>query len=324
MKKLHKRSKLALAAAFVAAAGLVLSGCSSTAESPAPAPGDVVEDLGTITLGVVPDATTAPLVVAVEQGLFEKYGLTPEVKIFSSGGAANQALAAGDIDVSAAGQYAVVNGAAAGAGVDVLARLSLAGEQVGIVANESIASIDDLAGKKVGVQEGSTAALYAIILQKVTGVDFTLENVGNDQIIAAFAGGQVDAIVTWQPNVDRSVEAVKGAHILAFSGDDDVMPLVTYLVASTKFSANEKAVEAAAKAIAEATEWAAGNKGELISVLAKTFSIDEGAVSGSVNVFEFDFGWTDADESFLTDAAEVVEEQRGEKVDIASILKIAA
>src|SRR5690606_7678722 len=172
-------------------------------------------------------------------------------------------------------------------------------------------------------QEGSTAALYAIILQKATGVEFTLENIGNDQIIAAFANQQVDAIVTWQPNVDRSIEAVKGAHILAFSGDDDVMPLVTYLVANSEFTANTKAVEALVKAVAEASEWAAANTDELISLLAKTFSIDEDAVSGSVNVFEFDFGWDDAAEGFLTDAAEVVEEQRGTPVDVKSILKVA-
>lgn len=321
MKKLHKRSKLAIAAAFVAAAGLVLSGCSAADEAPAPSEG--VENLGTITIGVVPDATTAPLVVAAEQGLFEKYGLTPEIKIFSSGGAANQSLAAGDIDVSATGQYAVVNGAAAGTNIDVLARMSVADKQVGLVANETIDSIEDLAGKKIGVQEGSTAALYGIILQKQTGIDFTLENIGNDQIIAAFAGGQVDAIITWQPNVDRSVEAVKGSHILAFSGDDAVMPLVTYLVANSEFSTNTKAVEAAVKAIAEASEWSAANPDELIAQLAKLFSVDESAVSGSVNVFEFDFGWDDAAEGYLTDAAEVVEEQRGSAVDIASILKIA-
>lgn len=322
MKKIQKRSKLSLAVALVAAAGLALTACASDAPAADPS-GPAVEDLGTISLGVVPDATTAPLVVAAEQGLFEKYGLTPEMKIFSSGGAANQALAAGDIDVSATGQYAVVNGAAAGTNIDVLARMSLAGKQVGLIANESIASIDDLAGKKVGVQEGSTAALYAIILQKATGVEFTLENIGNDQIIAAFANQQVDAIVTWQPNVDRSIEAVKGAHILAFSGDDDVMPLVTYLVANSEFTANTKAVEALVKAVAEASEWAAANTDELISLLAKTFSIDEDAVSGSVNVFEFDFGWDDAAEGFLTDAAEVVEEQRGTPVDVKSILKVA-
>jgi NitT/TauT family transport system substrate-binding protein len=323
MKKVHKRSTLSVALALVTAAGIALAGCSSSTPDPAGTDG-AAEHIGSISLGVVPDATTAPLVVAAEQGLFEKYGLTPELKIFSSGGAASQSLAAGDIDLSASGQYAVVNGAAAGTSVDVLARLSTADRQVGLVANESISSIDDLEGKKIGVQEGSTAALYAIILQKKAGVEFTLENIGNDQIIAAFLNGQVDAIVTWQPNVDRAVEAVKGSHILAFSGDDDVMPLVTYLVASTKFSADDAAVEAAVKAIAEASAWAADNPDELVSLLAKRFGVDEASIKGSVDVFAFDFGWDDAAEGFLADAAAVVEEQRGEKVDIASILKVDA
>ncbi|WP_308800243.1 ABC transporter substrate-binding protein [Agromyces silvae] len=318
MKKF--RSKPALALALLAAAGLALSGCADAAG------GDTasdVEPIGTISLGVVPDATTAPLVVAAEQGLFEKYGLTPEVKIFSSGGAANQSVAAGDIDVTASGQYAVVVGAAAGTNVDILARMSVADEQVGIVANESITSIEDLEGKTVGVQEGSTAALYAILLQQASDVSFTLENVGNDQIIAAFANGQVDAIVTWQPNVDRAVEAVDGSSILAFSGDDDIMPLVTYLVSSTKFAENTAAVEAAVKAISEASEWSAENPDELTQLLAQQFSVDEGAVRGSVDVFAFDFGWDDAAEKTLADAAGVVEAQQGTTVDLDQILKIS-
>jgi len=322
MKKVQKRS-LSIAVALVAAAGLALAGCSSSAPE-ATGGEEAVEHIGTISLGVVPDATTAPLVVAAEQGLFEKYGLTPELKIFSSGGAASQALAAGDIDLSASGQYAVVNGAAAGTSVDVLARLSTADRQVGLVANESITSLDDLEGKKIGVQEGSTAALYAIILQKKSGVDFTLENVGNDQIIAAFVNKQVDAIVTWQPNVDRAVEAVKGSHVLAFSGDDGVMPLVTYLVASTEFAANDAAVEAVVKAISEASEWGTAHPDELVTLLAKRFGVEEDAIKGSVDVFAFDFGWDDAAEGYLADAAAVVEEQRGAKVDIASILNVGA
>lgn len=322
MKKLHKRSTRSIALALITAAGIALAGCSSTPD--AANTDDAAPHIGDISIGVVPDATTAPLVVAAEQGIFEKYGLTPELKIFSSGGAASQSLAAGDIDVSASGQYAVVNGAAAGTSVDVLARLSTADEQVGLVANESISSLEDLDGKTIGVQDGSTAALYAIILKKKTGIDFTLENIGNDQIIAAFVNKQVDAIVTWQPNVDRAVEAMKGSQVLAFSGDDDVMPLVTYLVASTGFAADDAAVEATVKAVAEASEWAADNPDELVTLLAKRFGVDEGAIKGSVDVFAFNFGWDDDAETYLSDAAEVVEEQRGEKVDVTSILKVDA
>lgn len=320
MKKFQKRSKIVAVLALLASAGLTLAGCSDAGSEGS---ADNPENIGTISLGVVPDATTAPLVVAAEQGLFEKYGLTPEVKIFSSGGAANQSVAAGDIDVTASGQYAVMVGAAAGTSVDILARMSVAQEQVGLVANESITSIDDLDGKTVGVQEGSTAALYAILLQEASDVSFKLENIGNDQIIAAFAKEQVDAIITWQPNVDRGVEAVKGSHILAFSGDDDVMPLVTYLVSSTKFAENTAAVEAAVKAIAEASTWSAEHPDELTQLLAQQFSVDEGAVSGSVDVFAFDFGWDDAAEKTLTDAARVVEAQQGTTVDVNEILKIS-
>lgn len=316
-----KRSMRSVAVALAAAASLALAACSSSTPEPSDSS---APDLGTVVLGVVPDATTAPLVVAAEQGLFEKYGLTPELKIFSSGGAANQALAAGDIDLSASGQYAVVNNAAAGAGIDVLAVLSTADRQVGLVANESIASIDDLAGKKIGVQEGSTAHLYLIILQKKTGLEFTVENVGNDQIIAAFANNQVDAIVTWQPNVDRAVEAVRGSKVLAFSGDDAVMPLVTYLLASTDFAADDAKVEAAVKAIEEASAWAAANEDDLVELLAGVFDVDESAIAGTVAVFAFEFGWDSEAERFLSEAAEVVEEQRGITIDLASILKVDA
>ncbi len=325
MKMFQQRSTLAtVAVALLAATGLALSGCSTSPGSgSSAAPESNAPHIGTISLGVVSDATTAPLVVAAQQGLFEKYGLTPDIKIFASGSAASQAVAAGDVDLTASGQFAVVTGAAAGTNVDVLARMSVADKQVGVVANSSVTSVKDLAGKNVGVQFGSTAQLYAILLEQQSGISFNLVNIGNDQLIAAFAKGQADAFISWQPNLDLGSQAVKGAHVIAYSGDDGVMPLVTYLVSSDKFAQNTAAVDAAVKAIGDATDWSSKNADQLTQLLAKQFNVSQDTVAGSVNVFNFEFGWSADDEKALKDAAGVASQQQGTSVDIDKILKIS-
>jgi NitT/TauT family transport system substrate-binding protein len=90
-----RRSGLALALclALVAAAGCHVLGGSS-----APTGG------GQLTVAVVPGIDTAPLMVAVDDGLFRQQGLTVTVKQFPSVAQAYRALQHGTADV-AAGDY---------------------------------------------------------------------------------------------------------------------------------------------------------------------------------------------------------------------------
>lgn len=86
------------------------------------------------------------------------------------------------------------------------------GIQVVIVAEDSdIASIDDLAGKKIGVQLSTTGDIYA---SDDFGSDFVEQyNKGNDAVMA-LTQGKVDAVIIDNEPAKRFVEANEGLKIL--------------------------------------------------------------------------------------------------------------
>jgi len=77
---------------------LVAAGCHVPGTSNSPAGG------GQLTVGIVPGIATAPLMVAVDDGLFRQQGLTVTVKQFSSDAQVYAALTKGTVQV-AAGDY---------------------------------------------------------------------------------------------------------------------------------------------------------------------------------------------------------------------------
>jgi NitT/TauT family transport system substrate-binding protein len=83
---------------------LVATGCHVPGTSNSPAGG------GQLTVGIVPGIGTAPLLVAVDDGLFRQQGLTVTVKQFSSDAQVYSALTSGTVDVAAGDYTSFFNG----------------------------------------------------------------------------------------------------------------------------------------------------------------------------------------------------------------------
>ncbi len=123
-------------------------------------------------VGTIFSVTQAPLWVAVEAKLFEKYGIrNVEVIRFSGGQPVTRSLIAGDIQVSTTGGAAVINARLKGADAMVIART------VGVFPYTLYVSKDihepaDLKGKRLAVSaiggSGYVATIYAL---KQMGLD---------------------------------------------------------------------------------------------------------------------------------------------------------
>ncbi len=88
----------------------------------------------------------------------------------------------------------------------------------GIVANAPISTIADLKGKKIGVNLGSVSQFLMEYIFKQNGLtddDVTLVNMSQGDVPAALASGQIDAGVTWAPNLGAAVK--NGATLLVDS-----------------------------------------------------------------------------------------------------------
>jgi len=175
-----------------------------------------------ITLGYGAFPGWLPWKVAEEQGLFKKNGLTVELKYFESITDGNNAMASGALDANNQtlnDTLALLSGGGKPHKVVTIEDSSTGADQ--IIAREGIASLNDLKGKKIAVEEGIVSHyLLRLALDEVnlTFDDVDLELLTTDAATAAFVNGQVDAVVNYAPFTTTALERA-GARAIATTAE---------------------------------------------------------------------------------------------------------
>ncbi|MGW5188081.1 ABC transporter substrate-binding protein [Kribbella sp. NPDC004138] len=155
-----------------------------------------------VKVGYIADGNGASTVaVADQQGVWAKHGLRARTSVFTSGPLAIQALGTGDVDFAYIGPGALwlpMSGKA-----KVVALVSL-GQADRVIAQPGTASLRDLAGKPVGVPEGTSGdMLLNLALEKegMTMSDIKRVVMDPPTAISAFISGQIQAAAIWYPHV---------------------------------------------------------------------------------------------------------------------------
>lgn len=236
MKKLDsvmsRRSFLqAFGAASAATAGLALVGCggSSSSSSSETKTEDKASGSGTtydpVTLKVafMPNLGSAgTLFSAIDQGYFEKFGITVETSQFDAGPAEISAMQSGDIDLAQIGHGAhalCIEGQAKIFAFDQLSQADC------VVANKSkgITKAADLKGKTVAVASGTSSEIilqYVLQDAGLTTGDITLTEMKVDGMTTAMIAGQIDACATWSPNTVTLQEQLKDNYLVLGTNTD--------------------------------------------------------------------------------------------------------
>jgi ABC-type nitrate/sulfonate/bicarbonate transport system substrate-binding protein len=143
----------------------------------------------------------APLWIAREMRLFERYGLEARLVNIASGVISVNALISGEIQLAAASSSSAVTAAAQGAPVVIIATFGPTPYK--LVAHPSITSIDALRGKIIGSSRPGAGSDYALrrLLPKlglVPGRDVTILPTGlseADKRILTVLQGKIDATI---------------------------------------------------------------------------------------------------------------------------------
>lgn len=91
----------------------------------------------------------------------------------------------------------------------------------GMVARADIKSIQDLRGRRVGAETGATSHYLLLAILKKAGLtanDITFVDVQTDEVEQALTAKEVDAVVTWEPNLTKAL-ALPGMRLLTTSKD---------------------------------------------------------------------------------------------------------
>jgi ABC-type nitrate/sulfonate/bicarbonate transport system substrate-binding protein len=213
-------------------------------------------------LAYTPKGYYAPQFLAFRKGWFAVDGVTiQEVKLgMSAGIAAAEALVSGSADVAVMGDVPTLIALASPRSCVLVAAYG-GGERMHsiVVAGEStITKPSDLAGKRLGVQFGSSTHGAVYLYLEHSGVDpatVHLVNLPQKDLIEALISGSIDALAASEPTPTLAQSKVPGARELAcLSGLGNDYPLL--IVASSAFAAaHPEAVRAVVAGTRKAVEW---------------------------------------------------------------------
>jgi NitT/TauT family transport system substrate-binding protein len=151
-------------------------------------------------------ASSALVQVAKLRDFYAAEGIDAEMRPFSSGKVALDAMLAGECSLATASEIPVVHHSLSRTDFRILASISLSSnfERIIVRSDRGIHTPADLRGRRVAVAD-FTSAHYFLDLYLVTN-NLTLPNVVKvflpaQEVVSAFRRGEVDAAAHWEPNI---------------------------------------------------------------------------------------------------------------------------
>jgi NitT/TauT family transport system substrate-binding protein len=178
----------------------------------------------TVRIGVGVDPSYTTWWVAKDRGFFAKYNINAEITQFPGGPDLADATMAGELDFGSSGTATWMPRFVRSDALLIVGTMATSTDNFKMAALNSIKTLEDLKGKKVGTVAGSTIDyLWALVAKKLNVPEsaFNIIPVTPPELPAALDRGDVQAFFCWEPWPSKSIE-ISGkdkVHILASSGD---------------------------------------------------------------------------------------------------------
>ncbi|MDM8359757.1 ABC transporter substrate-binding protein [Pandoraea communis] len=158
-----------------------------------------------------------PAYLAMKTGALAAAGINQQWQSFGTSSARMSAVLSGGIDIACTGIVSALALMARGSKHFSIVAIPDSFSRVeGLLVRDSVRSIQDLKGKKVGVTFASSSHLLVLDLLGSAGLsnDVTLLNVPAPELPGAIQSGQIDAAAVWAPQFNR-IRAMSGMKVLA-------------------------------------------------------------------------------------------------------------
>jgi NitT/TauT family transport system substrate-binding protein len=175
----------------------------------------------TITLGYSAWPGWFPLAVAEEAGIFEENGLDVELRFFADYLGSLDAMAGGQLDGNTQTLNDTMFAVAAGDEQVVVVTNDNSSGNDAIICDQSVTSIEDLAGRTVAAEQGVVdhfLLLQGLDSAGLTEDDIDFRGVLTDAAAAGFADGEFDCVGVFAPFTLTALER-PGSHVLFDSSD---------------------------------------------------------------------------------------------------------
>ena len=202
----------------------------------------------------------APLTLAKEAGIFEKNGLSVEIKKIPQKDR-HLAIASGDIQCAATTVETFMIWNAAGVPIKQLFQLDMSHGADGMAVRNDIASIADLKGKTVAASAPGTSPYFVLAwMLNENGLsldDVTVVNLEPSAAAQAFVAGQNDAAMTYEPYLSTVRDNPDAGKIIATTLDYPIV-MDTFGCTPEFIAENPEAVKALAASYYDALDMIMG------------------------------------------------------------------
>lgn len=242
----------------------------------------------TLRVGLNPWIGTGLFYIAKDKGFFAAEKINVDLVKYDEGGVGKELLSSGRIDLLATTPETVIVLTNAGVKVNVIGILDTSHGADGIIATNNIASINDLKGKDVAFEVGSSSHLllsYFLNQHGLTTKDLTTHNLPASDAGAAFVAGRVDAAVTWEPWLSKAGER-KGGHVLIDSRALELFPDF-YIVRAEVVKENAAALRSMLRGLFSAEKFLNEHQDEAVKIIAKNLSISEDEARAEIKTLKW-------------------------------------
>lgn len=171
--------------------------------------------------------------VAEEQGYFRDSGLDVIIKNYEAGKLATDALVTGEADISVGADFVFVSNSFDNPDLRIFGTISVA-QDCKLIARKDhgINKPEDLKGKRIGITKKSSGEFYLgrfLTFLNLSITDVEIFDLKPSEIIEAITKGDIDAALTWEPNI-YTIRKRLGENVIIWpgqSGQDFFFLLIT-------------------------------------------------------------------------------------------------
>ena len=235
-----------------------------------------------LTIGTPALETNALIYIAGDMGYFERNGLKVTIKEYDSGGAAVSGLMKNEIDLAIASEFVLVNNLLQQHEIRTLGSIDRF-ENMFVIARKDrgIGKVTDLKNRKIGVPLGTIAAFYLgryLTLHGLGPADVTILNVRPDRSADALAAGEVDAVVTWHPYLDRIMDRYGGS-VIVWPIQSSQLTYWNIIGRADWMKAHREMIDRFLRSISQAEEYASLHSEEAKALVKKRLGYDDAYVA---------------------------------------------
>ena len=235
-----------------------------------------------LTIGTPALETNALIYLAADMGYFERNGLKVTIKEYDSGGAAVPGLMRNEIDLAIASEFVLANNLLQQHKIRAFGSIDRF-ENMFLIARKDrgVGKVADLKNRTVGVPLGTIAAFYLgryLTLHGLGPAEVTILNVRPDYSADALAAGDVDAVVTWHPYLDRIMDRY-GGRVIVWPIQSSQLTYWTLIGRADWMGAHRETIDRFLRSLAQAEKHASLYPEKAKAIVKKRLGYDDAYIA---------------------------------------------